>query len=76
MSASARIPTKLAAVVFPVCLAGLAVVTAAFVSYAGTPHSTTTLLAVAALFAASTVAERFPVPVHGTEAGGIALGYV
>ncbi len=76
MSASARIPTKLAAVVFPVCLAGLAVVAAAFVSYAATPHSTTALLAVAALFAASTVAERFPVPVHGTEAGGIALGYV
>jgi diguanylate cyclase (GGDEF)-like protein len=76
VSASARIPTKLAAVVIPVCLAGLVVVVAAFVSYASAPHSTTTLLAVAALFAASTIAERFPVPVQDTEAGGIALGYV
>jgi diguanylate cyclase (GGDEF)-like protein/putative nucleotidyltransferase with HDIG domain len=34
------------------------------------------LLAVAALLIASTIAERFPVPVQGAEAGGVALGYV
>jgi diguanylate cyclase (GGDEF)-like protein len=76
LSASVRIPTKLAAVVSPVCLAGLVVVVGACVSFAQAPHSTTTLLAVAALLLGSTFAERFPVPVHGAEANGVALGYV
>jgi diguanylate cyclase (GGDEF)-like protein len=76
VSASARIPTKLAAVVGPVTVTGLAVAVTACVSFARTPHSTTTLLAVGALLVASTFAERFPVPVHGAEANGVALGYV
>jgi diguanylate cyclase (GGDEF)-like protein len=76
VSASVRIPTKLAAVVSPVCLAGLAVVVAAFYSFATTEHSNSTLVGLAALLLASTFAERFPVPVQGAEANGVALGYV
>jgi diguanylate cyclase (GGDEF)-like protein/putative nucleotidyltransferase with HDIG domain len=76
VSSSARTPTKLAAFVSPVVAIGLVVVVAACVSFARTPHSTTTLLAVAALLAGSTIAERFPVPVQGAEANGVALGYV
>jgi diguanylate cyclase (GGDEF)-like protein/putative nucleotidyltransferase with HDIG domain len=69
-------PTRLLAVLVPVCTAGLAVTCAAFASFAITPHKTTTLLGVAALLSASTLADRFPVPVDGIDAGGVSLSFV
>jgi diguanylate cyclase (GGDEF)-like protein/putative nucleotidyltransferase with HDIG domain len=69
-------PARLLAVIVPVCTAGLAVTCAAFASFAITPHKTTTLLGVAALLTASTLADRFPVPVDGIDAGGVSLSFV
>jgi len=63
-------------VVVPVCLAGLAVTLAAVVSFAVTPHKTTTLLGLAALVTASTLADRFPVPVEGVGPPGVSLSFV
>jgi diguanylate cyclase (GGDEF)-like protein len=76
VSASVRLPTKLAAFLVPVCVAGAAVLGTALYSFATTPHKTSTLIGLGALLAASTFAERFPVPVQGAEANGVALGYV
>ena len=69
-------PPRLLAVVVPVCLAGLAVTLAAVVSFAVTPHKTTTLLGLAALVTASTLADRFPVPVEGVGPPGVSLSFV
>jgi diguanylate cyclase (GGDEF)-like protein/putative nucleotidyltransferase with HDIG domain len=59
----------------PVCVAGLGVACAAAASFAATPHRTATLLGIAALLAASTLADRFPVPVEGVERG-VSLSFV
>ena len=64
------------AIVAPVCLAGAATVVAAFASYASTSHSATDIAAVAGLFVGMVLAERFPVPVEGVDAGGVTLGFV
>src|SRR5689334_23030366 len=69
-------PTRLLAVIVPVCAAGLAVTLAALASFAVTPHKTTTLIGLAALLGASTLADRFPVPVEGIDAGGVSLSFV
>ena len=69
-------PTRLLAVIVPVCAAGLVVTAAAFASFAITPHKTTTLVGLAALLSASTLADRFPVPVEGIDAGGVSLSFV
>ena len=69
-------PPRLLAVLLPVCAAGLGVTCAAVVSFAVTPHKTTTLLGLAALLAASTLADRFPVPVEGVDTGGVSLSFV
>ena len=45
-------------------------------SFAVTPHKTTTLLGLAALLLASTLADRFPVPVEGVDTGGVSLSFV
>jgi diguanylate cyclase (GGDEF)-like protein len=55
------------AVVVPVCVAGIATVVAAVVTFARTPHSLGQLLAIGALFAVVLVAERYPVPIEGLE---------
>ena len=60
----------------PVCVAGVATVTAAAVSYASTSHSVGDLAAVGGLFAGMVLAERFPVPIEGMDAGGVTLGFV
>jgi diguanylate cyclase (GGDEF)-like protein len=49
---------------------------AAAVSYATTPHSVADVAAIAGLFAGMALAERFPVPVEGLDAGGVTLGFV
>jgi diguanylate cyclase (GGDEF)-like protein/putative nucleotidyltransferase with HDIG domain len=60
----------------PVCAAGLGFACAAAVSFAITPHKLTTLLGLAALLSASTLADRFPVPVDGVDTGGVSLSFV
>jgi diguanylate cyclase (GGDEF)-like protein len=62
--------------VAPVCVAGVATVSAAAVSYASTPHSVGDLAAVGGLFVGMVLAERFPVPIEGMDAGGVTLGFV
>src|ERR671935_54940 len=69
-------PPRLLAVVIPVCAAGLAVTIAAAVSFTLTAHRASTLLGVAALLSASTLADRFPVPVEGVDTGGVSLSFV
>jgi diguanylate cyclase (GGDEF)-like protein len=76
VSPSGSIPPKLLAVVSPVIVAGLAAVAAAAWSFAHNAHGATELISIAALLAAFTLAERFPVPVHGAEANGVSLGFV
>jgi diguanylate cyclase (GGDEF)-like protein len=62
--------------VAPVCVAGVTVVCVAAVSYATTPHSIGDVVGLAALFLGNVLAERFPVPVEGMDAGGVTLGFV
>ena len=40
------------------------------------PHSLGQLLAIFGLFVVMVVAERFPVPIEGVDAGGVTLGFV
>jgi diguanylate cyclase (GGDEF)-like protein/putative nucleotidyltransferase with HDIG domain len=69
-------PTRVLAVIAPVCVAGFGVACAAAGAFAITPHKTTTLVGLAALLAASTLADRFPVPVEGIDTGGVSLSFV
>ena len=69
-------PPRLLAVLAPVWAAGLGVTCAALGSFAVTPHKTATLLGLAALLLASTLADRFPVPVEGVDTGGVSLSFV
>lgn len=70
------LPPRLLGVVAPVCAAGVATVAAAAISFASSAHSATTLIGFAALLVASTIAERFPVPIEGVDAGGVSLSFV
>jgi diguanylate cyclase (GGDEF)-like protein/putative nucleotidyltransferase with HDIG domain len=76
MTRRALPPSRLLAVLLPVCAAGLGVACAAAASFAVTPHKATTLLGLAALVTASTLADRFPVPVEGVDTGGVSLSFV
>ncbi|TML55609.1 MAG: diguanylate cyclase [Actinobacteria bacterium] len=67
---------RLLAVVAPVCAAGLAVTCAGVFTFALEQHKATTLLGLIALIAASTLADRFPVPVEGIDTGGVSLSFV
>jgi diguanylate cyclase (GGDEF)-like protein/putative nucleotidyltransferase with HDIG domain len=69
-------PPRLLAVLLPVCAAGLGVACAAAAEFATTTHKTTTLLGLLALVCASTLADRFPVPVEGVDTGGVSLSFV
>src|SRR6476646_12262305 len=69
-------PTRVLAVIAPVCVAGFGVACAAAISFAVTPHQVTTIVGLAALLSASTLADRFPVPVEGIDAGGVSLSFV
>jgi diguanylate cyclase (GGDEF)-like protein len=62
--------------VTPIVLAGVATVVAASVSYARTPHSAADVAALGGLLLGMVLAERFPVPVEGVDAGGVTLGFV
>ena len=76
MTRRALPPPRLLAVIVPVCVAGLGVACAAAAAFAVTPHKTTTLVGLAALLCASTLADRFPVPVEGVDTGGVSLSFV
>jgi len=69
-------PPRLAAVVAPVCVTGFAVAAAAAVTFLTTPQGAATLGGVAALFAASALAERYPVPLEGIDTGGVSVSFV
>jgi diguanylate cyclase (GGDEF)-like protein/putative nucleotidyltransferase with HDIG domain len=76
MSGKALPPARLLAVVAPVSLVGVAAFCAATYVFARDPGSTTTVAGVVAFLVASTLAERFPVPVEGADANGVSLGFV
>jgi diguanylate cyclase (GGDEF)-like protein len=76
MKAPTAVPSKVLALVTPVVVAGVATVVAASISYAQTPHSAADVAALGALFLGMVLAERFPVPVEGVDAGGVTLGFV
>jgi diguanylate cyclase (GGDEF)-like protein len=76
VSAGAKLPPRLAAVVLPVGLTGFAVAAAAAISFAVSPRDLATLAGIAGLLAASTLAERYPVPLDGIDTGGVSLGFV
>ena len=76
MSLGVKMPPRLAAVVLPVGFLGLVVASAAAVSFAVSPRDAATLAGIAGLLAASTLAERYPVPLDGIDTGGVSLGFV
>ena len=67
---------RLAPIVVPVCLGGIASVLFAAYSFATVSHTASMLLGVAALLAASTLASRYPVPIEGPNSGGVSLSFV
>ena len=71
MSSPAAAHRRLTALIVPVCLAGLGVLVAAAYEFATTAHSVRTLISLAALVAAATLAERFPVPISSETGGGV-----
>ncbi|MFL5918918.1 MAG: HD domain-containing phosphohydrolase [Gaiellaceae bacterium] len=71
MSTQAVTPRRLTALIVPVCLAGFGVLVAAAYVFATTSHSARTLISLAALTAAATLAERFPVPINAEGSGGV-----
>ena len=76
MKSIAAIPARVLVIVAPVVVAGVASLAAAAYEYARTPHSLGDYFALLGLFAAMVLAERFPVPVEGMDAGGVTLGFV
>ena len=69
MSDSQKVPRRVLALAIPVCIAGIAAVVSAVVVFARTPHSLGQLFAILGLFVVVIVAERFPVPIEGVDAG-------
>jgi diguanylate cyclase (GGDEF)-like protein len=69
-------PVRLLAVVAPVSLVGVAAYVAATFSFLHDPGSTGRIAGIAAFLVASTLAERFPVPVEDADANGLSLGFV
>jgi diguanylate cyclase (GGDEF)-like protein len=76
MSGRALPPARILAGVAPFSLVGVAGFLAATFSFFRDPGSPTTVLGVLAFLIASTLAERFPVPVEGADANGVSLGFV
>jgi diguanylate cyclase (GGDEF)-like protein len=71
VSSQAVTPRRLTALILPVCLAGLGVLIAAGYAFATTAHSGRELIGLAALTAAASLAERFPVPINAETGGGV-----
>jgi diguanylate cyclase (GGDEF)-like protein/putative nucleotidyltransferase with HDIG domain len=66
----------LLAVVAPVSLVGVAAFLAATFVFARDTRSPEIIFGVLAFLVASTLSERFPVPVEGADANGVSLGFV
>ena len=60
----------------PVWISGLAAVLVSVDRFAGQSHAGRDLAGIGALFVVSMLAERFPVQIHGVDAGGVSLGFV
>jgi diguanylate cyclase (GGDEF)-like protein len=71
VSSQAVTSRRLNALILPVCLAGLGVLSAAAYVFATTDHSARALISLGALTAAATLAERFPVPINAETGGGV-----
>jgi diguanylate cyclase (GGDEF)-like protein/putative nucleotidyltransferase with HDIG domain len=69
-------PRRLTALIFAVCTAGGAVLVAAAWEFATSAQSGDRLLGLAALTAAATLAERFPVPISPEGGGVLSLTFV
>jgi diguanylate cyclase (GGDEF)-like protein len=69
-------PARLLAVVAPVSIVGVAAYIAATLHFLSDPGSRTDIAGVATFLIASTLAERYPVPVEGADANGVSLGFV
>jgi diguanylate cyclase (GGDEF)-like protein len=76
MNRRALPPPRLLAVVAPVSVIGVAAYLTATFVFLTEPRTATEIAGVLALLAASTLAERFPVPVEGTDANGVSVGFV
>src|SRR5579884_1648168 len=76
MSGRTLPPGRLLAVVAPVSVVGLAAFAAAAVFFALEPGPATTVSGVGVFLLASTISERFPVPLEGVDANGVSLGFV
>jgi diguanylate cyclase (GGDEF)-like protein len=75
-SQAAAVSRRTRAVVAPVCATGVAVIVAAATIFASRPPGTKALVELALLLAASTIAERYPVPLPGVDANGVSLSFV
>ena len=60
----------------PVWAGGAAVLATAAAAFAGAEHSAADVLGIGALVAAALIAEAYPVPLEGVDAGRISLGFV
>ena len=69
-------PRRLTALIVAVCTAGTAALVAAGWEFATSAHSGNRLLGLAALTAAATLAERFPVPISPEGGGVLSLTFV
>src|SRR5436190_19535713 len=69
-------PARLLAVVAPVSVVGVGLYLAATITFLTSPPGTTEVLEILALLVASTLAERYPVPVEGADVNGVSLGFV
>src|SRR2546430_6644785 len=76
MTSTAATPRRLAALIVPGCVAGLGVLVAAGYQFATTGDSGRELIGLAALTAAATLAERFPVPISPEGGGVLSLTFV
>src|SRR5919201_3103316 len=76
MSEAAPAHPSVYPVVLPVCLAGLATVVAAAITFGSAPHAATVLAGIAGFLGASLLADRFPVPVDDLDANGVSLAFV
>jgi len=75
-STTGVLPARVWTVVAPVSVAGLAALLVAADRFAGDAHAARDLAGIGSLFVVSMLAERYPVQIHGVDAGGVSLGFV